>query len=100
MTKSFFTKSQARGLESLGAKLNVISNIADYGLPNDYAAQEVAEVEALTVEEVQALAASFIRPDAMNYVIVGDAETQIERLSELGFGEPILINEAVDALSE
>lgn len=100
VTKSFFTKSQARGLESLGAKLNVISNIADYGLPNDYAAQEVAEVEALTVEEVQALAASFIRPDAMNYVIVGDAETQIERLSELGFGEPILINEAVDALSE
>ena len=100
VTKSFFTKSQARGLESLGAKLNVISNIADYGLPNDYAAQEVAEVEALTVEEVQALAASLIRPDAMNYVIVGDAETQLERLSELGFGEPILINEVVDALSE
>ena len=100
VTKSFFTKSQARGLESLGAKLNVISNIADYGLPNDYAAQEVAEVEALTVEEVQALAASLIRPDAMNYVIVGDAETQLARLSELGFGEPILINEAVDALSE
>lgn len=100
VTKSFFTKSQARGLESLGAKLNVISNIADYGLPNDYAAQEVAEVEALTVEEVQALAASFIRPDAMNYVIVGDAETQLDRLAELGFGEPVLINEAVDALSE
>ena len=100
VTKSFFTKSQARGLESLGAKLNVISNIADYGLPNDYAAQEVAEVEALTVDEVQALAQAFIRPDQMNYVIVGDAETQLERLAELGFGEPVLINEAVDALSE
>ena len=45
-------------------------------------------------------AGAFIRPDQMNYVIVGDAETQLERLAELGFGEPVLINEAVDALSE
>ena len=100
VTQSFFTKSQARRFESLGAKLNVVSDIADYGLPNDYVSTQVAEVEALTVEQVQALAAELVRPNAMNYVIVGDAESQLSRLTELGFGEPILINEAVDALSE
>ncbi len=100
VTKSFFTKSQARRFESLGAKLNVISDIADYGLPNDYVAQQVAAVEALSVDDVVALAERLIRPDAMNFVIVGDAETQLERLSELGYGEPVLVNEAVDALSE
>ena len=100
VTQSFTSKSQARRFESLGAKLRVLSDIADYDLPYDYAAQQVAAVEALTVEQVQSLATDYIRPGAMNFVIVGDAETQLERLSELGFGEAILINEAVDALSE
>ncbi|MHA7900004.1 MAG: M16 family metallopeptidase [Henriciella sp.] len=100
VTKSFFTKSQARRFESLGAKLSVISDIADYGLPNDYVAQQIAEVEALTVPRVVALAETYIRPGAMNYVIVGDAATQLERLTELGYGDPILVNEAVDGLSE
>ncbi len=100
VTQSFTSKSQARRFESLGAKLRVLSDIADYDLPYDYAAQQVAAVEALTVEQVQSLATEYIRPEAMNFVIVGDAETQLARLSELGFGDAILINEAVDALSE
>ena len=100
VTQSFFTKSQSRRFESLGAKLNVVSDIADYTLPADYVAQQVAEVEAMTVEDVQSLARAFVRPEAMNFVIVGDAETQLSRLSELGYGDAILINEAVDALSE
>lgn len=99
VTQSFFTKSQARRFESLGAKLNVLSDIADFDLPNDYVAQQVADVEALTVAETQALAQQLIQPDAMNYVIVGDAETQLSRLAALGYGDPILINEGVDALT-
>ena len=100
VTQSFFTKSQARRFESLGAKLNVLSDIADYDLTYDYVAKQVEAVEAMTVEQAQALAGAYIRPDAMNYVIVGDAETQLPRLSELGYGEPVLINESVDDLTD
>lgn len=100
VTQGFFTKSQARRFESLGAKLNVLSDIADYNLPYDYVARQIETVEALTVEDMQGLAAEFIRPDAMNYVFVGDAATQLPRLSELGFGDPILINDEVDSLTE
>ncbi|MEL7031987.1 MAG: pitrilysin family protein [Pseudomonadota bacterium] len=100
VTQSFFVKSQARRFESLGAKLNVLSDIADYDLPYDYVAKQIERVEALSVEDMQGLAEDFIRPDAMNYVFVGDAETQLPRLAELGFGEPILINEEIDALTE
>lgn len=100
VTKSFFTKSQARRFETLGAKLGALSDIADFGLPYDFVSQEIADVEALTLQDVQALAARLIRPGAMNYVIVGDAETQMPRLSELGYGDPVAINEAVDALSD
>lgn len=99
VTRSFFVKSQARRFESLRAKLEVLSEIADYGLPNDFAVRQVAAVEALTLPEIQALASRLIRPDAMNYVIVGDAATQLPRLKAMGYGDPVVINEAVDALT-
>lgn len=100
VTKSFFTKSQSRRFETLGAKLGALSDMADYGLPYDFVSQEIEAVEALSLEDVQALAARLIRPGEMNYVIVGDAETQMPRLSELGYGEPVAINDAVDDLSD
>ena len=100
VTQSFFEKSQARRLESLGAKLGTLNLIADYGLPYDFSAQFVEDVKSLTVEDIQALADELISVNGMYYVIVGDAETQMPRLSELGFGEPVLINEYVDALTE
>lgn len=99
VTRSFFVKSQARRFESLRAKLEVLSDIADYGLPHDFAVRQVAAVEALTLAEIRALASRLIRPDTMNYVIVGDAATQLERLKALGYGDPVIINEAVDALT-
>ncbi len=99
VTRGFFIRSQARRFESLGAKLDVLSEIAGYDLPNDFVVQQVAAVEALTLPEIQALAGKLIRPDAMNYVIVGDAATQLPRLKSLGFGDPVVINEAVDALT-
>jgi zinc protease len=99
VTRGFFIKSQARRFESPGAKLDVLSEIASYDLPNDFVVQQVAAVEVLTLAEIQALAGTLIRPDAMNYVIVGDAATQLPRLKSLGFGDPVVINEAVDALT-
>ncbi|MGA1343898.1 MAG: M16 family metallopeptidase, partial [Hyphomonas sp.] len=99
VTRSFFVKSQARRFESLRAKLEVLSDIADYGLPHDFAVRQVAAVEALTLADIRALASRLIRPDAMNYVIVGDAETQLDRLRALGYGDPVIINDAVDALT-
>ena len=31
-------------------------------------------------------------PNKMIWLVVGDAKTQLPRLKELGFGDPILIN--------
>ncbi len=93
VSKSFLLKSKARAFETLGAKLGALENIADYGLPYDYVRQQDEIVEAMTVERIKELAETYLRPDAMNYVIVGDAETQSERLTELGFGAPVMLGE-------
>ncbi len=96
VSKSFLLKSKARAFETLGAKLGVLENIADYGLPYDYVRRQDEIVEAMTVERIKELADTYIRPDAMNYVIVGDAATQAPRLVKLGFGEPAMLNDEAE----
>lgn len=98
VTKSFFINSKARQFESFGAKLGILANVDLYDLPYDYVANENRIVEAMTVEEIRRLAENNILPDQMSYVIVGDAETQLERLAELGLGEPVVITDRVDQL--
>ncbi|MBO6506021.1 MAG: insulinase family protein [Kordiimonadaceae bacterium] len=92
VTKSFLTKSPTRAFETLGAKLNMLSNIAINDLPADYAQQRSDYVRGVSLAEIRALAEKHIKPQAMYYVVVGDAETQLDRLSGLGFGEPVLLN--------
>ena len=97
-TKSFQIKSKARAFESLGAKLGILNNVSAYDLPYDYVTQQNTIVEELTLEDIQTLASKYITPGAMNYVIVGDAETQAKRLEDLGLGTPVNLNEQMESL--
>ncbi len=92
-TKSFLLKSNARRFETLGAKLNMLDNISDYGWEADYVKDREQIVKDITKEEISELARKYANPDRMVWLFVGDAETQMDRLEQLGFGEPILINE-------
>ncbi|MEX2479070.1 MAG: pitrilysin family protein [Gracilimonas sp.] len=92
-TKSFLLKSNARRFETLGSKLNLLSNISAYGWSPDYIKEREEIVKNMTKEEIQELAREYANPDKMIWLIVGDAETQMDRLEQLGFGEPVLVNE-------
>ena len=92
VSKSFLIKSNARAFETARAKLGMLQNIASYNLPVDYAKQREAIVKAMTVEDIKALADKYLDPTKMIYLVVGDAKTQMQKLKQLGFGTPILIN--------
>ena len=98
-TKSFYINSKARSFESFSAKLGLLANIDRYDLPYDYVLRENEIVEAMAVDEMRRLIATYIKPEQMRYVIVGDGETQVERLNGLGLGSVTVLNEKVDALS-
>ena len=100
VTKSFFINSKARTFESYNAKLGLLTNIDRFDMPYNYVERENEIVADMTVEEIRRLIETHIRPDAMDYVIVGDAETQLSRLDALGIGEVEVINTAVDDLSD
>ena len=91
-TQGFLIKSNARAFETAGAKLDLLQDISTYGWPYDYVRQREATVRRMTVERIQKLARQYLDPDRMVWLVVGDAATQLERLKELGYGEPVLLN--------
>ena len=100
VTKGYTIKSNARAFETLGAKLRMLSNISDLGYDDDYAKQQEEIVKALTVEDMKSLAGKYLRPDQMIYLVVGDAKTQLDKLEQLGFGKPVLLNPTFEALDK
>ncbi len=92
VTKSFMIKSNARRFETLNSKLNMLSDINRFNLDHDFIKKREQKVNDLTVKDVQELAKKYVDPNKMYYLIVGDAATQLEKLQNLGFGEPVLLN--------
>jgi zinc protease len=90
-TKGFLIKSNARAFETADAKLNMLDNIGRYGWKYDYVKDREQVVRQMTVRQINDLATKYLNPDRMIWLVVGDARTQLPRLKELGFGEPILI---------
>ena len=92
--KGALLRGQALKSETLSDKLGMLSDMSAYGYASDYKAQNAKRIEAMTLPEFKALADKYLRPDAMFYLVVGDAETQAGRLKDLGYGEPIILNPA------
>ena len=91
-TKNVLLKSNARRFETLGALRGMLESIAKYDLPFDYIKDQERIVQNMTIDDHNELARKYINPDMMNYLIVGDATTQLEPLKSLGFGNPILLD--------
>jgi len=87
-------RGQALGTETLNDKLGILDNISSNGYPVDYQARNAETLKGLTLEKMQDLIDTHLVTDEMRYVVVGDAASQADRLTELGLGEPIILNEA------
>ncbi|WP_109298817.1 pitrilysin family protein [Aquimarina sp. AU474] len=93
ITKSSLIKSNARAFETPNSKLNMLRNISTFKFPKDYVTQREAIVKNMTIEEIKKLADTYLDPNKMIYLVVGDAKTQLKKLDQLGFGTPILLNQ-------
>jgi zinc protease len=92
-TKSYYLKSNARAFETAGAKLNMLQKLSEYGWDASYIKDREQAVKDISIEEIRELAKKYANPNNMYYVVVGDAATQMEKLKDLGFGEPVLIRD-------
>ncbi|MGZ9733969.1 M16 family metallopeptidase [Flavobacterium sp. GNP002] len=92
VTKGYLIKSNARAFETLSAKLEMLYDISNYNYANDYAKQQENIVKNSTIDVIKKLSEKYLNADKMIYLVVGDAETQLKKLEQIGFGEPILLN--------
>lgn len=91
-TKSFLIKSNARTFETAGSKLNMLENISKYAWMPNYVKQREKIVNEMSIERIKELSKKYLDAKKMIWLVVGDAKTQLPRMKELGFGEPILLN--------
>ena len=82
--KAALLRGQALKTESLNDKLGMLGEIDAYGYAPDFRAQNAKAIKAMTLEDFKRVAAENIRPDAMQYLIIGDAETQAEAVESIG----------------
>lgn len=92
VTKGYLIKSNARAFETLSSKLEMLYDINNYKYSNDYAKQQENIVKKITIDELKKFSEMYLNANKMIYLIVGDAETQLKKLEQVGFGTPILLN--------
>lgn len=97
-TKGFLIKSNARRFETMGAKLNMLQTMSNYGFDANYVNDREKIVNEMTIEKIQELAKKYVNPNKMIWLFVGDAETQLDRLNELGYGQPVLLNKTKEKI--
>ncbi len=90
--KAALLRGQALKTETLSDKLSLIGQMSEFSYPADFKALNAKRINDMTLADVKRLAADYLRMDAVNYIVVGDAKTQLPRLKSLGYGEPIKLN--------
>ncbi|MEE4176627.1 MAG: pitrilysin family protein [Bacteroides sp.] len=103
--KNFMNGSFARSLESPRTIANFALNIKRYNLPEDYYATYLEKLAAVSVSDVQAMAAKYLKPDNAIIVVAGNRDEvagSLEKFSTTGsveffdaFGRPVEAPKAV-----
>ena len=91
-TKAALTRKEALANESLRQKLVLLEEISKYDLSPDFKAERQRELDGMTLEEARALIDEHLGGEEMRFIIVGDKATQLEKVRELGLGEPVLLD--------
>ena len=91
-TQGYLIRSNSRAFETLRSKISMLEKISTLGFPLDYVVEQERVVQDMTLERVRELARRYVDPERMVFLVVGDAATQLPRLSAAGLGRPILID--------
>ncbi len=92
ITKNLLSKGNTRRFETLGQLLSSLNDVTRFELGHDFLEQEQAVLDGMTLTEAKDYINHYLDEQAMIYVVAGDAKTQLSRLKDLGYGEPILLD--------
>ncbi|HSV87691.1 MAG TPA: pitrilysin family protein, partial [Bacteroidales bacterium] len=99
LVKNFMSGSFARALENPRTIAGFALNVKLYNLPEDYYATYLANLQAVTADDVQRMAAKYLKPDNAIIVVVGNRDEVVPTLKRFSadgtvalfneFGQPV-----------
>jgi predicted Zn-dependent peptidase len=99
LVKNFMSGSFARSLENPRTIASFALNVKLYNLPEDYYANYLANLQAVTTADVQRMAAKYLKPDNAVIVVVGNRDEVVPTLKRFSadgtvalfdeFGKPV-----------
>lgn len=78
--------------ETNAAVNNSVTNLVRYDLPDDYYQKYDQSVRNLSLDDVQSVSKKVVRPDEVNWFMVGDRAKITDKLDQLGFDQIIEID--------
>lgn len=78
--------------ETNAAVNNSLYNLVKYGLPDDYYQNYDENVKALTLDELNKVGKQVVKPEQVNWFVVGDKAKIIDKLEKLGFDDIVEID--------
>jgi len=82
--KAFVTGSFSRSLENPQTIASFALNVKRYGLPVDYYTNYLKNVDAVTLDDIKAMAVKYIKPDNANIIVVGKGSEVADKLTAFG----------------
>ncbi len=79
--------------ETAGAVQAAITDIEQYGLPDDYWDNYADEVNSLTLQDLRNAADNVLRPEKLTWVVVGDRRLIEPEIRKLGYGDIVILDE-------
>jgi len=92
VTKNMILKGNSRRFETLDQLLGMLQKMTRLDLANNYIEQQQQHVQSVTLDQVHKTINKHIDEQHMIYLVVGDAKSQLSRMKDLGYGEPILLD--------
>ena len=86
------TRGFARGFETADQIARAAMQLALYDLPDDYFAQFVPRVEAVTAAEVSRVMERHLDPARLTTLVVGDIDVVGQDLGRLDLGDPVVLS--------
>ncbi|SDB35925.1 zinc protease [Flavobacteriaceae bacterium MAR_2010_188] len=84
LTTNKVLKANTRAYESLGAKLEMLKTMSKYNKPQDFAEQDQKVLINMKLNDYKSIISNYMNEENMIYVVVGDKQTQLEEVKQLG----------------
>ncbi|WDE14649.1 insulinase family protein [Thalassomonas haliotis] len=92
VTKNIIIKGNSRKFETLDKLLAMLETQSRFDLADNYIEQRQTYVNQLGLEQVHQTISKHLDEQQMIYLVVGDAKSQLKRMKDLGYGEPVILD--------